>query len=378
MKHQEEIAKKTERLTEMLASKNLGGVLINSQPNFAWLTAGANNGIDTSRENGAASLFVRRDGKRFLLASRIEMPRILAEEVSEEDFEPVEFAWEEEKASPTFLTDRASALLDKGNAKPLGSDLPFAAGVQVVEGSIARCRFQLTEAEIERYRVLGNETGAVIGALAKTFMPGQSEREIARLTSFALASRDIRSLVTLVAADERLQKYRHPVATEKRWEKVVMVVVCARRGGLVVSLSRIVCAGKIPDELRRRTIAAASVNAQLLAATRPGATGADLYKIAADAYTKEGFTGEQNLHHQGGATGYRTRDWVAHPAAGGEQVQKNQAFAWNPSISGTKIEETCIAFEDGIEVITASPGWAQISVEAGGGREYFSPDVLSI
>jgi antitoxin VapB len=370
----EEIEKKTERLMKILAVENIGGVLINSQPNFSWLTAGASNGIDSTRENGAASILVRNDGKRFLLASRIEMPRVLAEEVSEKDFEPIEFGWEEEKASGTFLTDRAKALLNEDKA--LGSDLTFTADVRVIEGAIARARYQLTESEIERYRLLGRETGAVIGNLVKTLTPGQTEQEIAQMASDALASRGIRSIVTLVAADERLQKYRHPVPTAKKWERVVMVVVCARRGGLIASLSRIVCAGKISDELQRRTRAAVRVNAQLLAATRSGATGTDLYKTSADAYAAEGFAGEQNLHHQGGATGYRTRDWVAHPESG-ERVQINQAFAWNPSISGTKVEETCIVTENGIEVITTSPDWRQIADEIDG-KEYFSPDVLSI
>jgi Xaa-Pro dipeptidase len=370
----EEIAKKTERLMEMLAQENLGGVLINSQPNFAWASAGANNGIDTSRENGAATLLVRRDGKRFVLASRIEMPRILAEEISENDFEPVEFAWEDEKASSSFLVDKALSLIDRGDL--LGSDTAFGANSRIVEGAIASRRYQLTESEIERYRLLGSEAGTVIGELAKTLKPGQSEQEIARLAIDALAARGIRSVVTLVAADERLQKYRHPVSTAKSWDKVVMIVVCARREGLVASLSRIVCAGDIPDELRRRTNAAARVNAYLLAATRLGATGADLYKVAADGYTTEGFAGEQNLHHQGGATGYRTRDWVAHPAST-DRVQINQAFAWNPSISGTKVEETCIVTENGIEVITISPNWSQLIVEVDG-REYSSPDILSI
>jgi hypothetical protein len=67
---------------------------------------------------------------------------------------------------------------------------------------------------------------------------------------------------------------------------------------------------------------------------------------------------------------------VAHPASN-EVVRTNQAFAWNPSISGTKVEETIIAFDDKIEVITASPDWEQISVEING-QEYLSPDVMSI
>jgi Xaa-Pro aminopeptidase len=371
---QGEIQEKTGRLVKMLAEENLGGVLINSQPNFAWLTGGANNGVDASRENGAASLLVRKDSKRFVLASRIEMGRILAEEISAVDFEPIEFPWEEEKAFSDFLTRRSLSLLN--NSDSLGSDLPFDANVRVIEGPIARCRYQLTQPEIERYRLLGKDAGTIIGELAKRLEPGQTELEIARLATNALAEKNIRSVVTLVAADERLQLFRHPVPTREKWKKTVMIVVCAKRGGLVVSLSRIVCAGKISDELHRKTISAARVNARLFSATKPNMTGAQLYQTAAQAYQDEGFAREINLHHQGGATGYRTRDWVAHPASQ-EIVKTNQAFAWNPSISGTKVEETIIAFDDKIEVLTASPEWNQISVEING-CEYLSPSVLSI
>ncbi len=369
-----EITEKTERLIRMLTEEKLDGILINSQPNFAWLTAGANNGIDQSRENGAASLLVRRDGKRFVLASRIEMPRILAEQVSEQDFEPIEFAWEEEKAVPDFLTKRAAALSNEGDA--LGSDLTLGANARIIEGAVARCRYSLMEEDIERYRKFGKDAGEAISELMKSLVPGESEISIAERARQTLAERRIQSVVTLVAADERLQKFRHPVPTEKSWEKVLMVVVCARRNGLIVSLSRIVCAGTIPGELRRKTDAAARVNAKLLSETKPGTTGAQFYQAAASAYAGEGFESEIDLHHQGGATGYRTRDWVAHPFSG-ESAQVNQAFAWNPSISGTKTEETCIAAADGIEVITASPNWKQITVEVNG-REYLSPDILSL
>jgi antitoxin VapB len=101
-----------------------------------------------------------------------------------------------------------------------------------------------------------------------------------------------------------------------------------------------------------------------------------LYELAARAYAEEGFAGEERLHHQGGACGYRTRDWVAHPSCV-EKVETNQAFAWNPSITGTKVEETCIVFDDESEAITASPGWPSITVEVAG-RPYSLPGVLSL
>jgi antitoxin VapB len=358
----------------MLAAENLGGVLLSSQHNFSWLTAGSRNGIDTSREPGAGALLVRRDGKRFVLASRIEMPRLLTEELAAEDFEPIEFGWEEEKASPSFLVDRARALLYEADS--LGSDLYMSASVPAVEGVLARCRYELTPPEIDRFKQLGREAGLAISSLMRSLTPGETERKIARRASDALAAYGIHAVVNLVAADERIDSYRHPIPTGKKWERVLMVVVCARRGGLIASLTRIISAGSVSDELKRRTEAASNVNAQLLSETRPGAIGAELYTVAARAYQREGFEGEEHLHHQGGATGYRTRDWVAHPFCE-ERVHLHQAFAWNPSVTGTKVEETTIVSSDGIEAITSTPDWPQISAQAGG-REYLSPNVLPL
>lgn len=373
MDRQTEIDEKTERLTRMLAAEDLGGVMLSSQHNFAWLTAGARNGIDLSREAGAGALLVRRDGKRFVLANRIEMPRLLAEEISAEHFEPIEFAWEEEK-SPSFLEAQAVALLEPGAA--LATDLPLSTPNRMIESAVARCRYQLTAREIDRYRLLGRDASAIIGNLARTLQPGETEREIARRATDALAREDMRAVVMLVAADERIQRFRHPVATDRAWERVLMVVVCARRYGLIVSLTRLVCVGTIPEELQRRTLAAARVNAQLRAATRPGRSGAELFNVVARAYAAEGFPGEEHLHHQGGACGYRTRDWVAHPSCN-ELVQVNQGFAWNPSITGTKIEETCIVLGDSSETITASPDWPSLLITVAA-RDYLFPGVLSL
>ena len=358
----------------MLAENDLGGVLLNSQHNFAWATAGASNGIDLSRENGAATLLIRNDGKKFIITNRIEMPRMLAEEVSENEFEPVDFAWEDEKASPTFLTDLAASLLNNG--EKLASDIFLSSNAQTIESQIARCRYQLTEPEIERFRNLGKDAGELIGDLIKNLSPGISEKEIARKVIDVMATRGIRSIVTLVAADERIAKFRHPVPTDKIWEKVLMIVVCAQRGGLIASLTRIICAGNIPEELARKTEACARVNAKILSATKPNAIGAEIFKIIADAYAAEGFPGEEHLHHQGGAAGYKTRDWTAHPKSR-ETVQVNQAFAWNPSITGTKNEETIIVSADGIEIISATPDFP-VNIFEIDGREYFSPAVLSL
>jgi len=369
-----EIEEKTNRLLRLISQAGLGGLLINSQPNFSWLTAGGRSGIDLSREAGAGTLFLRHDGMRFVLANKIEIERLLTEELHGQGYQPVDFGWEEEKGNPTLVADLARSLVTGG--LPLGSDLPFGGDVRLVESEIARARYELTTAEVDRFRALGRDAGKAIGDLARKLEPGVSEREVARRSADALAAVGVDALVTLVAADDRLKRFRHPVPTDLQWKKVLMIIVCARRGGLIASLTRIVCSGAIPGDLASRTRGSAFVNARLFDGTKPGVTGRELYELAALAYSEAGFPGEEHLHHQGGAAGYRTREWVAHPLST-EKVQHAQAFAWNPSITGSKVEETCIAFEDGIEIITATPDWPSIPIEVEG-RPYILPDVLSL
>lgn len=367
-----ELEEKTERLTEMLARENLGAVLLNAQHNFAWLTGGSTNGIDLSRENGAASLLVTRSGKRYLLANNIEMPRMLAEEVSADDFEPSEFSWQEEKAIGDTALKKAKILADGD----IATDIPLFGGAAAIEGKIAHCRYKLTDHEISRYRELGRDAGAIMQNIIEEITPGDSEISIAAKIQSAHAWHNVRSVVTLVAADERIARFRHPAPTENCWKKTLLMVTCAKRFGLIVSLSRIVCIGPIPDDLQRKTEANASVNAALFAATRPGITGAEMYAVAAAAYAANGFDGEIDKHHQGGAAGYKTREWVAHPQSS-EIVHLDQAFAWNPSVTGTKVEETILTAESGIEVITTSPDFPQIETNING-QYFFSPGILSI
>ena len=369
-----EIVEKIERLQKMLAENRFGGVLMNSQHNFAWLTGGKSNGINLSAESGACYLLVRQDGKSFVLANNIEMPRLLSEEISSEDFEPIEFTWQEEKAAGDFVIKKAASLLK--NDQTLASDLFLNSKVHTIENLIARCRYSLTEAEIKRYRKLGKDAGKAIGNVIKIINAGETEIEIARKTRNELAKFNINSIVTLIGADERIEKFRHPIPTQNIWKKVVLIAVCGKREGLIANLSRIVCIGEIPEELKRKTEAAAYVFAKLLSETKAGKNGAELYKIAADAYAKKGFADEINLHHQGGATGYKTRDWVIHPKSN-EKIFPNQAFAWNPSITGTKSEETNLLINNEIEVLTETPDFPQISVEIDG-HKYFSPDILSL
>jgi antitoxin VapB len=345
---------KTQRLARTAAEAGVGGLLLAAHHNIAWLTSGRHNRVDGSRETGSARLFITADGRRFVLASAIEMPRMLEEVLAGFAYEPVEYPWVDDQ-DPGHAVRAAQQLLPNGER--VGADWPLP-GATPVEGAIDRARATLTDGEIARYRTLGADAGRLMGEVCSALAPGDDERDISRAVVDAAASIRARAVVSLVGSDERLRRYRHPVPTATKWKHVVMLALCAERDGVIVSLSRIVTAGAPPD-LAPRTRAAASVFGQLLDATRPGAKASDLYHVAAEAYRAAGFPGEELKHHQGGAIGYRAREWVAHPRST-EIVQARQAFAWNPTITGTKVEDTALVIDDRLEIVTSTPDWPVI------------------
>jgi Xaa-Pro aminopeptidase len=355
-----ELEDKTKRLARLARESALSCILLTTQTNFSWLTGGGSNRIDGSREPGAGSLMVTADGRRFVIANAIEMPRLLAEELDGGGWEAVEYPWTDEHARP----DTVAGLAQKAaGGERVGADWPVA-GAIAIDRPITRVRNLLTPAEVDRYRRLGADAGRIAGEVCRALEPAEDERTIAARTAAAIATVGARAIVTLVAADDRIARFRHPIAGSRRWQRMVMVVLCAQRDGLVVSLSRIISAGRVAAAMDKLTEANANVFGRLLEATRPGAQGRTLFAVAQRAYADAGFPGEEARHHQGGAIGYRTREWVAHPASE-EAVQARQAFAWNPSITGTKVEETALLDDGGLQLITTSPEWPSYSIRVG-------------
>jgi antitoxin VapB len=358
------VDRKLDRVAALAREAGFSGVLLAAQHNFGWLTAGRTNRVDATRETGSGSLLVTADGRRFALASAIETPRMRDEAVADLGFEVIEFPWTDERADAT-LPFREAARLAGGDR--LATDIVSPAA-QNVEGRLSRLRSRLVPEEIPRYRTLGENVGASLGMLMRSLHPGSTELEVARTVTSALLGIGAYPNVLLVAGDHRIAKYRHPVPTKTPWRQRLLVACCAEREGQIVAASRLVAVGRIDDDFKHRTVATARVFAALLEGTVSGATGAQLFAAAARAYADQGYPGEELLHHQGGVIACRSREWVAHPASD-MVVEPPQAFAWNPTVAGTKVEETVLLDEDGrLEVVTASPDWPSVDLDVRGQR----------
>jgi len=244
------------------------------------------------------------------------------------------------------------------------SDIPLS-GVTADPGGIAGLRSPLTPEEVARYRKLGAEVGQALGEACMAVQPGMTEHEVAAALAQEHFARGIAPIVVLIAADDRLAKYRHPIPTDHKVKRVVMLVVCGRRHGLIVSATRIVHFGPIPAELARKHEAVMAVDAAFIVNTRPGVRIGDIFRRGVKCYAAQGFAEEWKLHHQGGPTGYAARDYRA-TADVADVVQSPQAFAWNPSITGTKSEDTIIASDAECEILSLSPGIPTVEIQTEG------------
>lgn len=358
-----ELEAKHQKLVEWMRAQHVAGVLVRRNENVAWITAGAVElRVLTPAETGVASLLVTAEGKRYYFTTENEAPRLHDEEFGALDFEPVLFPW---------FADETAAAAIKLAGGPLASDTPLPSAAPA---NLFPLRASLSEPEIARYKWLGAQTATATIESLQAVVPGMTEYDMEAITAANLLKRGILPSVYLYAADERIFKYKHAVARGATVKNYAMLNLCSRKWGLAISITRFIHFGKLPDELAARFKSAAQVNAALLDATRLGATSAELFKVAQQAYAAEGFPGEERFHHQGGPTGYGEREWVATPN-GAQAVVNNQAFAWNPSIRGGKAEDTVILRDGNIEWLTATPELPTIDATANG-KSYPAAGVL--
>jgi Xaa-Pro dipeptidase len=342
---------KEEHVFGFLDRNDLDGVLLGSVANFAWITCGRSNRVSAATEAGAASILVTRDG-RYLVADEVEAPRLLVEELVGQQVEVLSFPWH--SPDPVGATKRVVS-------GRVAADIPTP-GLEPLPADFAELRWSLTPAEVARYRWVGEHAGIAMTHALFHMRPGLSECQIAGMLSDVLLGFDLQPTVLLVASDDRIARYRHPLPTSRRLERIALLVVGARRWGLTASLTRLVQFGELGSELRRRHDAVVMVDAAYIQATQPGAAAAAIFQAGRQEYATQGFPDEWTRLHQGGATGYVGRDYRATDDSP-HIVRDCQAFAWNPSIAGTKSEDTILATPAGPEVLTLTPDLPHLLVD---------------
>ncbi|MCE1157925.1 MAG: M24 family metallopeptidase [Spirochaetia bacterium] len=353
--NQDEIAEKKRRIRGLLEQRNLSAVYLKKSSNFAWVTAGGYSIVGLGTEVGIAGVLITRN-KEYVICNNIETLRLEREEgVVRQGYEIVSFPWNEDREAK-IVADLAGGAV--------GADLGFP-GATDVSSAINPLRYSLTPWEVERLKVQALETSRIAEETALGIRPGEEERAVVGRLSEKLWKAGMDFIVAFCAADERIGLYRHAIATDKKIEKRAMISVNSRKRGLIVSITRFVQFGKLPADLAKRYEDNVYVDSAMMAATIPGRPASEVFAAALKAYAEKGYPGEYRLHHQGGSIGYFGRDYKA-TAATKDIIQENQAFTWNPSITGVKSEDTMLATSAGPIVLSTPVLFPEFKASYGG------------
>ena len=324
---------KLARLAELLDARGARELVLTAPENLAWLFDGARVAVPYA---GPAVLqaIVTRDGEVRVDALINEADRLRDEELREADIHPL--PWHEPFPAPP-----ADALVDTA-----------------LVAELRAARAVLLPAELDRYRSLGRDAAVAVSGVLRGVRPETTERAVAAELARAVVALGAEPVVVLVGGASR-RTVRHPLPTDAVLGTRAMVAVGAKRHGLVVSLTRWVRFGPTPDDALDAALL--EVEAVAWGVTRPGRALHEVLADIAAAYPRHGLPRDAwRGHHQGGPTGYLGRDPKTTPAST-DLVVAGQAYAWNPSVPGAKVEDT-VVIDGGVEVLTADPAWPATTV----------------
>lgn len=341
-----EVTLKLERLRKEMSARRIDVARLTSIASTSWITAGGRLYVDESTDRAASSVVITED-RAYIVTDSIEAPRLEhEEELGDLGFEFLLKPWYAD-------TDAASALIAGKQVGLEGSSDPNTLDIST---DLRHLRSVLQEEEVIRLRRVSALAAEAMYEAIQAVRPGMSEYEIAAKLAEAARERGGTAVVNLIASDERIYRYRHPLPTDKTLEHYAMLVLCLRKEGLVPSITRLVYFGALPEDLHTRALAAARVDARMILGTQPGRTLGDMFELARQAYRDEGFPEAIEEHHQGGSMAYHSREIIAHPGDT-TRIERNQAFAWNPSVRGVKSEDTILVGKSGPEVLTQQIAW---------------------
>jgi antitoxin VapB len=352
MDYKVEVQTKLDRARQLMHEQQVGALWLRRADNVAWITGGVDTAVNTAEVLGVASVVITPQ-EATVWTNTIEAPRLINEDKIEDRGFKVRYApWE--KPLPIEL------------GSTLATDFPLQ-DAKLVSGELQRVRSRLLPVEIARFRELGQLCAEAMDSSISLTSPGMTEWEIASVLAGETRHLGVNPIVVLIATDERIRQYRHPLPTDREMQDYAMLVLCGRKEGLVCSITRLIHFGPLPDDLRHKMHACAVVDAAMIAASLPGVALEQIFKITQNAYAQAGFDGEWKLHHQGGTAAYGPRELLAVP---GETfaLAPGMVCAWNPSITGVKSEDTILVPEPGgaPEILTAIDGWPVKEIEING------------
>ena len=347
-----EFKERISKLRELADKHGLESIVLRRNPNLAWAIGGRVH-VPLTLDLACFDLIITKE-KTIAVTNKIEAPRLIAEEFPAE-VEVIAIDWWEGR----------DAKLPSG--EKIGSDQPGGSRFDL-SIEVEQLRQSLSESEVVRFRKVCADSAVALGEAIKLTTSVDREIDVTARIASALWQLNLELVFIGVAGESRVKKFRHPLPTEAAIGNRVVASICARRKGMIASVTRI---ASFEDNIDSY-VQILNVEAALFEKTILGAKFADPINAAIKAYSEFGFDElEWQKHHQGGPTGFAPRDWPANSNSA-QLILKNQPIAWNPTGNGWKAEDTILATSTGVELLSVDPAWPTIQV-AGRNRPVVLP-----
>ncbi len=341
----------------------LAAVVLTSPAAVAWATGAVAPPVDRTAGVDLVWVVATRTSAA-LVTTEVEADRVA------EEYQPRAHGFAGLTAVPWYDPDgftRAAQDIAGAPAGRLAADGHPGFGVDAA-GDLTELRLALSPAEQQDLRALGADAADALQQALASWRPGQRDLDVQARVAAVLEARGADTPVLIVGGDDRVRRFRHPMAAGVPVRRLVMAVVVARRGGLHAAATRFASAGPVDAEFAALRARVLRIERDTLAASGPPHRYGDVLRVLADGYAREGAPGGWAGHYQGGPIGYAQREfeiapvqqdsrWYATPVAYGH------AIAWNPSLpGGAKAEDTYLVCETGLHRVTTAadgpgPGW---------------------
>jgi len=333
----------------LMARRGLAALVLQGTDGVAWITDGLTNRIEAGNPASAAWVVVTADAAH-VITTNVELPR-LAAEGGLDAFELHGVDW---------FADGFASLAEELADAPASSIGGLGADVA---DDVIELRLALTESEQARLAALAVDATAALEGAVREWTPGELDVEVQGRVAAALEAAGAFGACLIVGGDDRVERFRHPLACARPVQRLLMAVVVAERHGLHAAATRFASAGRLTGSVGAARRAAAVVERAVLDASQAGATYGEALTALADGYADVGRPAAWREHYQGGPIGYRQREFEIVPTQVasrwfGAPISPGTALAWNPSVSGGgKCEDTYLVEEDGLRRLTASEDW---------------------
>lgn len=360
---------RVETLRKLIEDEKADALLISRCDNFAWITFGARNYVTINSQVGSVHFLIVEDSI-YILADNIERKRIEQEELHEDVAGEVEFA---EYMWSKGLWDVLKSFVQ---GKRLLSDTGIFDSKNISD-RLKELRLVLTEPEVETYRWLGKNCDEVFSNVMTKFSPEMTEWQVQSKVAEAFIERGIEPILILVFGEESAQLYRHNLPRNVKIGRKLFVSVCIRKKGLILSSTRSVLFRKDERWIKQHRDNC-YVEVVALACSKPGRELNEVFEEIKRAYTAVNKPHEWFLHHQGGLAGYNAREIIANEETD-YTIKSGNVVAWNPTITGTKSEDTFLVLESGLECFSypETSRWPSVSLRVDS-FEIKRPDIITV